>query len=114
METKNGDTFCERVWYQIGMGKVFYVSLRGSLGGLALWWREEIFIHILSANPYIIDTMVTFILTGITMHMIWIHADTDENQRNQNWEELRLIARGRKGMWITMGDFNAITHHHEK
>lgn len=61
----------------------------------------------LSANPFIIDTEVNFNQTRNQIFMTFIHADSDECQRNQNWEELRTRARYKIGMWVTLGDFNA-------
>lgn len=114
METKNGDAYCERIRNQVGMEKAFYVEPVGRSGGMALWWNEDTDVQILFANQQIIDTKVQMKNEYVPICMTWIHADTDEQRRNQNWDVLRDINRNRRGIWACQGDFNAITGHHEK
>lgn len=92
-------------------------SLRGAqgkIGGLALWWTNNVSVQVLMKRPYIIDTLVTINHVDNPIHMTWVHADTDENVRCRNWEELRQVGIVCIRMWVCQGDFNAITHHYEK
>lgn len=96
------------------MEKAFYVQPRGTSEGLALWWKEETNVQILFANPNMIGTIVWMKNLEFPMYMTWVHADTNDQLRNQNKNELRRIWRMRTGKWVCQGDFNAITNHHEK
>lgn len=48
------------------------------------------------------------------MYIRWVYADTDDRRRNLNWETIRSIDRGGTNAWICQGDFNTLTHQHEK
>lgn len=114
METKNGDSFCERIQEQVGMDGAFYIEMSGICGDLALWWRYNVRIQILKVSLHMIDTNVTNSHDGNLIYMTWEHADIDEHLRNQNCEELQSVSRGRRNNWVCRGDFNAITDYHEK
>lgn len=43
-----------------------------------------------------------------------VYADTEAHRIHNLWNELRSIGRGRLSMTMCLGDFNNISHHHEK
>lgn len=70
----------------LGYFDLWTVDPEGIGGGLALLWKEEVKVTILSSNPRIIDTQIvwkdkTFFLTGV-------YGNPVRGERDKVWEQL--------------------------
>lgn len=111
-ETKNKRDYLENVCGHLGYHDLWTVEPEGIGGGLALLWKEEVQVKILSSSSRWIDTHIvwkdkTFFLTGV-------YGDPISSERSKVWEQLIRIREGRNDPWILLGDFNEILCNEEK
>ena len=58
METKKKNAYLERIQCRLGFDNLFIVPRRNLSGGLALFWMNELDLHIRTFSPCHIDAMV--------------------------------------------------------
>lgn len=91
----------------------FLISPEGhGAGGLALLWRSDINIQILSSNRNFINTMITFKNTNF--QSTFIYGAPEIHLRQEAWNSLTNIAAPSDSPWFLTGDFNEITSNAEK
>lgn len=60
-ETKNSDEVVIKQLEALNLDSHFLVSpLSPASGGLALYWKSDVQVQVLSANPHFIDTLITY------------------------------------------------------
>jgi hypothetical protein len=95
------------------LNKCFIVDGRGKGGGLALFWREERKVQLLSYELHHIDT---FIWDG-SHHAAWrgtfVYGEPRTHDRFQMWELLRRIKPCQYAPWLMIGDFNEVMWSYE-
>ena len=81
-------------------------------GGLALLWKNDIDVNILTSNPNFIDTMISF--KGTSFNGTFVYGAPDWTKRQEVWDSLADISASRNAAWFLTGDFNEITDNSEK
>lgn len=112
-ETKNPDPFVLKKTQQLGFENHHLVPPKGhGAGGLAIFWKKEIKLHILSANANFIDTCIEY--EGKSFFGAFIYADTDDVTRRLFWQQLVTLMNNRDGSYFVTDDFNDILNNAEK
>lgn len=113
METKNPDAFVISKTEALQYENSHLVTPMGhGAGGLALLWKQEVNLEVLSANMNCIDTRIKF--EGKTFYASFIYGDTDKPKRRQLWEILLDQNAIREAPWFLTGDFNDLLGNDEK
>ncbi|CAA7049076.1 unnamed protein product [Microthlaspi erraticum] len=113
METKNNEEFINKEVPLPEFGSKFLVPPHSpGGGGLALFWKQEVELTVLSSCDNYIETTVTykekiFITT-------FVYGEPDHSKRKGIWEELTAKNVPRDQPWFLTGDFNDILDHSEK
>lgn len=116
VETKNVDKYVNSVIKDLGYTHSFVVSARGSSGGLAMMWNDEVKIHFLGtpslnkSDMYVEDGSNIFCLS-------YIYGHPELKSRKFLWEH--LISDAAAGLYqsrprLMVGDFNDIKDNTEK
>lgn len=112
METKNPDAFVLSKTESLQYENSHLVAPVGhGAGGLALLWKQEVNLQVLSSNANCIDTRIIF--EGKTFYASFIYGDTDKPKRRQLWDHL-LNQNAREAPWFLTGDFNDLLSNDEK
>lgn len=81
-------------------------------GGLAIFWKPDVDVCILSAHPNFIDTSISF--KGKAFNGTFVYGAPDIPKRLEVWEKLSELYADRNNPWFLTGDFNEITDNSEK
>ncbi|XP_024007904.1 uncharacterized protein LOC112083915 [Eutrema salsugineum] len=92
-ETKNQDDVVFSVFQWMGYDNRFTVPPIGLSGGLALFWKKDTHLEILSSSPNFIDTKI---------------------KRQEVWNQISELGANRDSAWLLSGDFNEILDNSEK
>ena len=112
-ETKNPDTFVLNKTDALGYEFKQFVPPTGhGAGGLALFWKSNVKLHVLSSNANFIDTCIE--AEGKTFYVAFVYGNTDKNERRIFWEQMVALMNARDSPWLITGDFNDILSNTEK
>lgn len=81
-------------------------------GGLALFWKQNLNVEILSSDHNCIDTRVIF--EEKTFYASFVYGDPDRPKRKEVWKKITDLAQSRDLPWFLTGDFNEILDNTEK
>ncbi|CAM8905878.1 unnamed protein product [Rhodiola kirilowii] len=104
-ETKIDASRLEAVRKRLGFKHGFQVPRIGLAGGLALWWKEEVTLTILSYSKLHIDAMVE---GEEIVRVTLIYGEPVTVKRGVTWELLRRLNSQHNLPWILFGDFNEV------
>ncbi|KAJ0007624.1 hypothetical protein Pint_29766 [Pistacia integerrima] len=114
METKCNRNKLELIRNKIGFSCSFVVESRGASGGIAMLWKDDKEVDLVSYTQHHISIIVNqptankkFILTGFYGH-------PDASKRTGSWNLLRELKAQTNMAWLCIGDFNEICHQYEK
>ena len=111
-ETKNNRRVLQNLQVPYGYDQVCTVETRGRIGGLALFYMDDLSVTILYADAHMID--IETILEGHAIFMTFVYGDPVVRHRDLVWERLSRMSTNRSEAWFMTGDFNEITGNHEK
>lgn len=112
-ETKNPNTVVMQKIDSLGYHSHAFVSPHGIAGGgLALMWKQEIQLDIISSCINYFDTHISF--EGKVFYSTFVYGDSDRATRKRMWEVLTSLALIREAPWFLTGDFNDIIDNSEK
>lgn len=83
-------------------------------GGLALLWRKDIDLNILSYSQHNIDSEVTFPGETSKWRFIGFYGVPEQHLRHRSWDLLRQLSSHNSLQWLIGGDFNEILLNIEK
>lgn len=113
METKKPDTYVLNVFKWMGYASHCIVPPHSPAGGgLALFWKQDIHVEILSTNQNYIDTAITYKKDKFLA--TFLYGESDITKRHQFWLALSDLAATRNDAWFITGDFNEILNNTEK
>lgn len=113
METKNHDSFVMNELKDLNFSSHHLVSPHGhGGGGLALLWKNDIDVKVLTANHNFIDTSVKY--KDSELFCTFVYGAPDIANRQAVWDDLSSISTLRTGAWYLTGDFNEIINNSEK
>lgn len=105
METKNKRESLERI-RSLGFQQGRYVDPIGKLGGLALWWSNEVGMDVRSKSVNMFRCVVkwpheasSFLVTFVYAHPVW-------NQKVEFWKVLKSVGKENGNPWLYVGDLN--------
>ncbi|CAM8893848.1 unnamed protein product [Rhodiola kirilowii] len=104
-ETKIDVSRMEGIQKQLGFRCGFHVPRCGLAGGLALWWKENVDLTILSYSRHHIDARID---GEETFRITLIYGDPVTGKRAQVWDLIRRLSGLWRLPWLVFGDFNEI------
>ena len=113
IETKNPNEFVLNKCNQLGYEEHHLVPPTGHrAGGLALFWKQEVKLTVLSSNANVIETRIEY--QGNFFYSSFVYRSTDRAQRNQLWDQLLAEAEAREALWFLTRDLNDFLKSDEK
>lgn len=112
METKNQDDVVFHVFQSMGFVNNFTVPPQGLSGGLALFWKEDVLLEVLSSSKNFIDVKLQF--QRSESFITFTYGAPQEENRASVWEDLSTIGANREEAWLLTGDFNENLNNSEK
>jgi hypothetical protein len=112
-ETKLMEKEMERFKWLLNMPHMVVVDSKGRSGGLALFWRREVYVRLLWKGRYHIDVDVVE-ENGTKWRFTGIYSESKQGQKENTWKLLRTLHAQADLPWLCMGDFNEILFAHEK
>ena len=103
----------ERKRLSMNFDEAWYVSPAGKSGGLALWWKHEVSISIISSSKNIIRTKVESSIHSFPSYITFIYGPPVDNEKMLVWNQIRGIAQYMSSSWLCVGDFNEIMSQEE-
>lgn len=104
-----------RIIKKIGFDGSFYVDAVGFSGGIWMLWDDDIWsIKIKSSCTYLIHAEVVLKESKKAFELTMVYRSPQQASRIHLWRELVNDARGVRGAWLIMGDFNAYLLSSEK
>ncbi|XP_012853795.1 PREDICTED: uncharacterized protein LOC105973319 [Erythranthe guttata] len=100
----------KRKWDLFGLN----VNKIGKSGGLALLWRKDITVNVLSYSQNHIDATVSMPRIEGIWRFTGFYGVADHTLRHRSWNLLRTLAEGMALPWVIGGDFNEILCNSEK
>lgn len=113
METKNQDSYVSHIFDSLKYQYKFTIPPLGLSGGLALFWKDEVELEILSSSPHFIDTKISS-YGKLTSFVTFIYGEPQQENRGQFWDHISLLGAGRDDAWLLTGDLNDILDNSEK
>ena len=114
METKQKRKFLERKRRALNFEEAWYVDPIGLGGVLALWWKENVVVNIISSSRNVIHTKIDSVSPNFPDYITFIYGPPIENERMLIWDQLRRMASSIVGSWLCVGDFNDLLSQGEK
>ncbi|XP_042950087.1 uncharacterized protein LOC122282202 [Carya illinoinensis] len=112
-ETKLSSRRLEFCKLRLGFRCCFGVDSVGRSGGLALFWKEDINLRIISYSRIHIHASIKN-CDGVEWLLTGVYGHPDSGQGSEGWRLLKFLGRGVVLPWIVFGDFNEILDHSEK
>lgn len=81
-------------------------------GGLALFWKDDGKLEVISACVNYFDTKI--VIREKSFYATFVYGDSDHIKRRPIWEYFKGLATSRSGPWFLAGDFNDIVDNSEK
>ncbi|KAJ0095316.1 hypothetical protein Patl1_15848 [Pistacia atlantica] len=110
METKCNRNKLELIRNKIGFSCSFVIESRGASRGIAMLWKDDKEVDLVSYTQHHISIIVNqpttnqkFILTGFYGHL-------NASKRSGSWNLLRELKAQSNMAWLCIGDFNEICH----
>ena len=107
METKSNRGWMEYVHDQCEFKNGFFVPSDGASGGLALFWRKEVTVHIQNYTSSHIDAFVDGGVDG-WWHLTCFYGNPKTSRRCESWSLLKSLSNYSQLPWLVIGDFNEL------
>ena len=112
METKKCRNVLVDLQVWLGYAHVYTINPVGFSGGLALFWKKNVQVDVLTASKNVIDCSVN--LGDFSFLLSCVYGEPITNGRSVIWERLSRIGGSRRVPWCMVGDFNEILNNQEK
>ncbi|KAG7593940.1 Ribonuclease H-like superfamily [Arabidopsis thaliana x Arabidopsis arenosa] len=112
METKNQDDVVSHAFESMGFVHKFTVPPQGLSGGLALFWKNDVLLEILSSSQNFIDSKLKF--QNSASFITFTYGAPQVENRASVWDEISALGAAREDAWLLTGDFNEILDNSEK
>ncbi|XP_042969117.1 uncharacterized protein LOC122301806 [Carya illinoinensis] len=114
METKSRKQKLEEVRLQLQMYGCFAVDSVNLSGGIALLWREEWQVKVISYTKWHISALVHEVETGQAWQFTGFYGHPVTAKRKSSWTLLEMLKPSNPTAWLCAGDFNEILDQKEK
>ncbi|VFQ82721.1 unnamed protein product [Cuscuta campestris] len=113
METKGARDKAEVLRVKIGFEGLLAVDSVGTSGGLALLWRSNRSVNLISYSRFHVDVMVS--LGGaLPWRLTGFYGNPRRDLRQTSWDLLRSLKVRSSLPWVAISDFNAVCASSEK
>ncbi|CAL1395984.1 unnamed protein product [Linum trigynum] len=116
-ETKQIEEYNEEFRKKLGYDKGDAWSTNqeggGRAGGVALWWKEEVLVQVMSSSLHHIDAKVIE-KDGVVWRFTGVYGWSKNEDKHNMWELMTLLNDQWRGPWLCGGDFNQIVNSGEK
>jgi exonuclease III len=112
-ETKMDKDKVQGFRWKLGLTNCMAKSCEGKSGGLAVFWRKEINLHIRAISRLYIDADVTE-EDGFVWRLTGFYGEPSSEKKEVSWRALRNLNVARRRPWLCLGDFNEILFSCEK
>lgn len=99
---------------RLGLDSLFTVDNVGFSGGLAIVWKRELEVNIISHSANHIDITIKHSAKSPTWRFTGIYGSPARHRRKDTWELLKELSTNNSLPWMLMGDFNDILSPEEK
>lgn len=82
------------------------------MGGLALFWKQDLNVEVLFQCDNYIDTFITY--KSKRLFSTFVYGAPDQSQKKTVWNNLSTLASSCDVPWFLIGDFNNILDNSEK
>ena len=113
METKAKDDVLKRLCSKLHFDNFFIVPRINTSGGLVLYWKNEVDLHVLNSSPMYIDAVVNLGLDD-AWRFIGFYGNLVTANREHSWALLKHLCLQMDIPWLCIGDFNKIMKAEEK
>ncbi|XP_042939392.1 uncharacterized protein LOC122274417 [Carya illinoinensis] len=114
METKSNRTKVEAVKRRLQFDNSFVVNSRGTSGGLAFLWKDDMEAEVVSYTQNHISLIVKGMKGGIPWHLTGFYGNPMTAKRQESWLLLQALKPASSIGWMCVGDFNEIMCYGEK
>ena len=113
MEVKVGKAYIERIKNKLQFEGMFSIESVRRGGGLALLWKEEEWVKLVSYSTNHVDVEVT--ISGMaTWRLTRFYGMPKRSRRRDSWNLLRTLSSRSSFLWCCIGDFNDLLAQSEK
>ncbi|CAA7036116.1 unnamed protein product [Microthlaspi erraticum] len=112
METKQKQPYVEGLRKSLGYDEMITVEPVGLSGGLAVFWKNNFEVEVISMNNRIIDMRIK--MGSLSFFLSCVYGDPIKARRREVWENLASIGLARDEAWVLVGDFNELMNNSEK
>ncbi|KAL0011082.1 hypothetical protein SO802_006190 [Lithocarpus litseifolius] len=107
-ETKLPKRRMEGMKRKLGFLEGFIVPSAGQSGGLALLWKKNIKVDIISFTRWYIDVLILDYEVNEVWRLTGFYGQLDTRLREETWKMLEALASINQSPWLVIGDFNEI------
>ena len=113
METKVDKEVVQRISRKMQYPNFFVVPCHNKGGGLALLWKDDFMLDVLTSFDNHIDGVVDQGMNDAS-RFIGFYGNPDTASRENSWNLLRDLSQRQNLPWVCVGDFNEILRLEEK
>ncbi|XP_042958050.1 uncharacterized protein LOC122293561 [Carya illinoinensis] len=114
LETKCSKQRMEVVRRSLKMDGCFDVESVGMSGGIALLWKEEWEVQVVSYTRWHVSAMVKEEINDRRWHFTGFYGHPETAKRKSSWQLLEMLKPQSSVAWLCAGDFNEVLHQKEK
>ncbi|XP_075645287.1 uncharacterized protein LOC142616293 [Castanea sativa] len=107
------ETRLKDIQQSIKFDNLFFIERHSRAGGLALYWKNSLDLHIDSFSKYHIDSIINK-GNDEAWHFTGFYREPVTNRRSEAWNRLKQLNSRIKLPWLCAGDFNELTRASEK
>ena len=85
------------------------IPSRGSSGGLALFWKNELQVNVIKYSMSNIDVEINSGDGFGWWHFTSFYGNPDSSSRDESWSCLKYLSGISQLPWLVIGDFNELT-----
>lgn len=111
--TKMDERRIKGLWWKLGLTNMVVKDCEGRSGGLAIFWRKGIDVHVHGISHLYIDADVTEV-DGFVWRLTGFYGESSTKKKTLSWRALRTLNTARRRPWLCLGDFNEILMEGEK
>lgn len=112
-ETKHGKRWMEGLRWKLNMTNMVVKDSVGTKGGLAMFWKKEVDLRVLSWSRYHIDSLIKE-ADGSAWRFTGMYGESRSEEKEKTWKLLRILQHRSTLPWLCCGDFNEILYNCEK
>lgn len=106
-ETKMDQNRMEGFRWKLGMDNVVVKKCEGKSGGLAIFWKKKVTLHLNAVSRLYIDVDVVE-KDGFIWRFTGIYGEPRSDKKDLTWKAMRTLNAHAKKPWLVSGDFNEV------